>query len=243
MPADSAPHPLAMTLYDLLAEDRDVPDLLDDLARLAADHLQRGQDVHCGIILRREKSKIVVASSSETASQMDEIQAGFEQGPCIQAMTDGAIIVVTDARAESRWPDYMEVVRGHGLASALAVPLELGELGEAAMNFYTRHPGLFDEDDVVDAQRYADLVGKALRIALRIADHADAARHRRAAMESRTAIDIAIGIIMAQNRCSQDEAFSVLQGASSHRNVKLRLLAEEVVASLGHGAPETPFDA
>ncbi len=61
-------------------------------------------------------------------------------------------------------------------------------------------------------------------------------------MESRTAIDIAIGVVMGQNRCSQEEAFAILRKASSHRNVKLRVLAEELVASVGRQSASTVFD-
>nr|WP_239528948.1 GAF and ANTAR domain-containing protein [Paenarthrobacter ilicis] len=49
------------------------------------------------------------------------------------------------------------------------------------------------------------------------------------AMERRTVIDQVCGMIMAQNNCSQDEAFAVLQKASQHRNIKLHSLAEEIV--------------
>jgi AmiR/NasT family two-component response regulator len=50
-----------------------------------------------------------------------------------------------------------------------------------------------------------------------------------ATLETRTAIDVAVGIIMAQNRCSQDEAFELLKAASSACNVKLHVGAAAVV--------------
>lgn len=242
MTNDDAAYPLSVTLYDLLSQDREIPELLNDLARLSAEHFGSTRAVECGLILRRDKKNIVVASSSDEATRLDETQAGFNEGPCLSALESGAVIRITDVRTETRWPSYLDVVREHGLTSVLAVPLDLGGFGDAAMNFYTRHAGHFTASDADEAQGYADVIAKALRIALRTADHADAARHRQAAMESRTTIDVAVGIVMAQNHCSQDEAFSILRGASSHRNVKLRHLAEEVVASLGQGKPLTAFD-
>lgn len=53
----------------------------------------------------------------------------------------------------------------------------------------------------------------------------------KAALTSRTTIDQAIGILMAQNRCGPDEAFEILAKASSNRNVKLRELARQIVAA------------
>lgn len=61
-------------------------------------------------------------------------------------------------------------------------------------------------------------------------------------MESRTDIDVAVGIVMAQNRCSQAEAFEILQRASSTRNVKLRVIASEIVQRVSGAAGATHFE-
>jgi AmiR/NasT family two-component response regulator len=47
---------------------------------------------------------------------------------------------------------------------------------------------------------------------------------------------------MAQNRCSQQEAFELLKAASSTRNSKLRNVAAAVVNALGQGPAETHYD-
>lgn len=62
-------------------------------------------------------------------------------------------------------------------------------------------------------------------------------------MESRTTIDLALGVIMGQNHCSQDAAFRILKNASSTRNVKLRENAAGIVTTLNNdGKTQTPFD-
>lgn len=53
-----------------------------------------------------------------------------------------------------------------------------------------------------------------------------------AALTSRTVIDQAIGIIMAQNRCGPEDAFDTLRTASQNRNVKLRDLATRIVTAV-----------
>lgn len=63
-------------------------------------------------------------------------------------------------------------------------------------------------------------------------------------MKSRTTIDLAAGVIMAQNRCSQATAMGILKNASSARNVKLRDVAATVIASVSSDATViTHFDA
>ena len=53
-----------------------------------------------------------------------------------------------------------------------------------------------------------------------------------AAVQSRAVIDQAKGIIRAQDQCTGDAAFQLLVRASQNRNVKLRLLAEQLVSGV-----------
>ena len=64
----------------------------------------------------------------------------------------------------------------------------------------------------------------------------------RAALASRSVIDQAIGIIVAQERCPAAQAFAILRTASQKRNVKLREIARDIVTSVSGAPPEpAPF--
>ena len=41
-----------------------------------------------------------------------------------------------------------------------------------------------------------------------------------------------MGVVMAQNRCDASAAFQILRSASQGRNVKLREVAEDIVAAV-----------
>lgn len=229
-------------LFALLSEEYDLVELLDRFARLSAAGLGSEVQVDCGITLKRARRSAVVGSGSERARRMDEVQVGFEEGPCLEAQKTSSTIVVDDVRGERRWTPYMTAVQDHGYRSVLAVPLDLRSGAVAAMNFYAVEPHAFDGESLARAQEHAAIASLFLSVAVRIAAHAEAAEDRRVAMVSRTAIDTAVGIVMAQNRCTQAEAFAVLRDASSHRNIKLARLAEEVVAAVGGGEALTHFD-
>jgi AmiR/NasT family two-component response regulator len=48
---------------------------------------------------------------------------------------------------------------------------------------------------------------------------------------------------MAQERCTQAEAFAILRSASQNRNVKLRDIATQILASVTGQPPQpAPFD-
>lgn len=76
---------------------------------------------------------------------------------------------------------------------------------------------------------------------LRVSKHANTSSDLKAAMESRTTIDIAIGIIMGQNRCTQTEAYDMLKRASNAQNVKVRDIAERMVSGISSSPAETHF--
>nr|WP_272902459.1 GAF and ANTAR domain-containing protein [Brevibacterium daeguense] len=219
-----------------------MPGFLNQLTQLSVAHLSLGHDVVAGIILQRNDRMIVVGSSDEKARGLEELQTGIDEGPCVDAMRTQTVTRVSDVESEHRWPVYVEAVRERGLRSILGVPLQLEGSATAALNFYSHHAGCFDEAAVEVAQRYAALASKALRVAVRVAELAEEAEHRRRAMESRTVIDVAVGILMSQNRCSQDDAFAILQRAASNRNIKVRELAGDLVASIGQPAPRTVFE-
>lgn len=233
----------SVELSELLLEDHDIVQVLNSLARLAEQRLSVGRTVRCGIVLERPKRNMVVASGSAEARQMEETQTGFGDGPCLEAQRTDNVIRIPDVRYEKRWAPYMDEVRSHGPRSVLAVPLKINASATAAMNFYSYQVGDFVDDALEIALEYAKVASTTVAIALRIAEHSETAEDRRRAMESRTTIDIAVGIIMGQNRCSQDDAVEILKKASNHRNVKLRDLAEQIISTVGKSAPATKFDA
>ena len=84
---------------------------------------------------------------------------------------------------------------------------------------------------------------RSLRLAVRIGVKQQHAEDLQDAMQTRTVIDLASGIIMGQNRCTQEEAFQILKKASSTRNQKLRDVAESLVKSVAKQAPVAHFEA
>ena len=88
----------------------------------------------------------------------------------------------------------------------------------------------------------APCTGEAGASSVRLARQRESEVDLRAALESRTVIDLAVGVIMGQNRCSQEEAVTILKTGSHHRNVKLRELATQLVASVGSAPARTDFE-
>ena len=230
-------------LQDLILSTSDMQEFLNELAVLSARSVSgNNENVLCGITLLRRRRAATVAYNSETAKAMDELQYAFKEGPCLTAAMEQRTIVVDDFRVDGRWPEYSDAVSEHGLRSILSAPFTVGPGAQAAMNLYSYRPNSFRDEEITFAESYARQASKGLQLALRMAHYSEEADNRSRAMESRTDIDVAVGIVMAQNRCSQAKAFEILQRASSTRNVKLRVIASEIVQRVSGTSPATHFE-
>jgi len=230
-------------LHQLVLNSADVEEFLGELARVSARSLSEpGDEVLCGITLLRQRKAATVASSSAAAQAMDEIQYGFSDGPCVTASREQVTVHIADLDGDSRWPQCAARVREHGMRSILAVPFLLDGETRAALNLYSHRPHRFDDRAQQLASVFVSQTTMALGLAVRFAHFSETAVNLKATLETRTGIDVAIGIIMAQNRCSQAEAFDLLRTASSTRNVKLHTVAAAIVDALGQGPARTHFE-
>lgn len=222
--SDVSPLPVADQLQDVVIESTDVNSFLHDLCEFSARSLSAtmGFPVICAVTLSRRKQTETAAWSGEEARLLDEIQRHYGEGPCLQAMHHSTTVLVEDTRTETRWTASSREIARHGYLSVLAVPLALDQGAKAALNIFTRAAHVFDPVSIENAQLFAVQAERALRLAVRVATSQQLAKDLQSAMESRTTIDLAAGIIMAQNRCSQQEAMAILVKASTGRNIKLR---------------------
>ncbi len=230
----------AAELQQLLIDTETLTDFLAEVSRYAAATV--GSGLSCGITLSRDGRPCTVAGSDDTAINLDEVQYGHHDGPCLTSMRTGQVVTINDLAAEHRWGNYRPDALAHGIGSVLSIPLMISMEEHGALNLYSRQAGVFTADQLARAEGFAAEATRALRLAWRLADQAELTGHLEAALATRSIIDQALGIIMGQNRCTADEAFEILRAASSHRNLKLRDIAHDIVTRVS-GKPPHPSGA
>lgn len=230
------------TLASLLMGAPAVGEFLDRLARSAA--ASWSTFAGCGITARPDGRTLTVASSGRLAMAADEVQYGEGDGPCLQALATGEEVSVPDYAREERWPAFCDYARTHGVRSSLSLPLTGEETVLGAINFYSDQPEAFtDAEAYTRAVAFTAQGSAVLAVVLHQAEQVALTGQLREALRSRSVIDQAIGVVMAQKRCGPDDAFAVLRTASQNRNQKLRTLASELLAGVGGGAARpSPFD-
>lgn len=230
-------------LHELVLNSSDVEDFLNELAQVSARNLtEPGDGMLCAITLLRQRKAATVASSSPEAKAVGGLEVQFSRTPGMTAASSRRPALVTDLEQESEWPEYAEAVRAQGIRSLVAIPFEVEGETAAALLLYSSRPHRFAGRILDVAEDFVAQASLALRMAVRFAHYSETATNLRAALETRTVIDMAVGIIMAQNRCSQGDAFEILKTASSTRNSKLHDVAAAVVNSLGQGPARTHYD-
>ena len=220
-------------LLALLASAGNLSSFLGDLVHLAARQVQHAEA--CGLTLTRDGSGVTVASTGPLADRADERQYEVGVGPCLESMRTGSVVRVDDMATEERWTPYPARAAHLGVRSSLSLPLVVEGRSSGALNLYATRPRAFGAAEEATAARWAGQAAGALAVALRIAESDERADDLLGGLDTRATIGQAVGLLMAQERCTADRAFDLLRITSQRRNVKLRDVAAGVVTAFEEG--------
>lgn len=223
---------------------KELTDSLEILIHLAAATLNRlaGVPIECALVLNRVKRTRAIAGTGTQSARLARLEQELGEGPLTEALTGTGTAAMNHVATDFRWARYRPHLRDAGFASVLGLRLSLDEGTEAALAFFAVSAQVFPLQVITEARGFTDMAARGLKLVLELQAATSRASDLESALESRTSIDIACGVIMAQNRCSYNDAIAIISKASSYRNVKLRKVAEGILANLPGGAPQTHFD-
>lgn len=224
LPALSGP---AARLVAVVASAESFDELLSGIAGLAAQLVPGA--VAASLTLLEHDRVIAAAATDDAVRAADQDQCEHDTGPALAALRARQLVHAHDLAGDQRWPAFAATALRHGLRSALAVPLAAGEHQIGVLNLYGRTPHAFDDDDRALLGTLAAQITLTVSGALRRYDETTLADHLRRALASRSTIDQAIGIVMARHGLSAEDALCALRGVSQRRNVKLRVVAAELI--------------
>jgi hypothetical protein len=190
----------------------DIDAQLARIARLTADSLAAA--TYVSVTAVRNQTFSTVAATSELALSIDEAQYADDAGPCLDALRGGAPVSVPDVDTTIQWPRFREAAVSMGLHASLSIPLFAGSGHPiAVLNIYGHDPGamdaltarvwsVFDADepplphlDDAEPGAGAEELTAALSEAFRV----------------RSTIQRAVGIVIARDHCSADQAYVALR--------------------------------
>lgn len=199
-------------------------DTLDAIVRVARDSMPGVE--HAGITLSRPDGRLeTAAATDELVLRLDAAQYDVHEGPCVTAIEadHGDVVVLEHVRHASRWPAYVEKAVPLGLRSAAAVRLFAGGRTVGVLNLYSLASDTVDPETRVLAELFAIHAAYAY-------GHRRQVSHLERALETRELIANAVGMLMERFGLDRDRAFEYLVRVSASSELKLRVVAERIIA-------------
>jgi GAF domain-containing protein len=208
-----------------LADSLQPGDLDNTLFQITRAAIEVLPDVeYCSITIKHADGSLqTVAPTHDLLCEVDAQQYTLQEGPCYDAATDTVHVIAPNLAADERFPKYAAVALAAGIRAQAGVRLFDTPKSQGALNLYSTKVGAFEDIESLSAL-FAHQSAMAIAYAREIENLAEAVRTRKL-------IGQAIGIVMERYQLTDERAFAFLTRLSQHRNVKLRLVAQEIVAA------------
>jgi GAF domain-containing protein len=228
MPKEAVLAGTLVKLADTLVADFDVVELLTVLVDRCVELLEVGA---AGLMLVAPEGDLrVMASSSETMRVLELFELQSQEGPCLDCYRNGHPVVNQDLdSAHDRWPRFTVEALAAGFHSVHALPMRLRGAVIGALNLFHQEPGEMREADVGAAQALADVATIAIlhhRASLEAQVLNDQLNH---ALNSRIVIEQAKGMIAERGGVNMDQAFATLRNHARNHNLRLVVVAQDVI--------------
>lgn len=179
--------------------------------------------LHAGITINRGGECHTLAFSDEVMPAINALQNELGEGPCKSADRDEEVVVITDLVADERWSGWGARVHGDfRIGSVISILVFTGRGVYGTLSLYGAGRGAFDADDLATAQALAGHLAVAMAAGREIDG-------MNLALQSRTVIGQAEGMVMERLGIDADQALAYLKRVSSHTNTKLVQVAQQLV--------------
>jgi ANTAR domain/GAF domain len=207
-----------------LSESLTPGDLDATLDRITAAAVEVIPDVElASITIKHADGRLeTFAPTDDVLLDVDAAQYELQQGPCYEAAVDSVHVTAPHLAEDPRFPQYAPVAVGAGIQAQAGIRLFDARASNGALNLYGSRPGAFtDLGDL--GPLFAHHAATALAYAREITQLQEALR-------TRQLIGQAVGMTMERFGLDDARAFGFLARLSQDNNVKLRVVAERMLA-------------
>jgi transcriptional regulator with GAF, ATPase, and Fis domain len=181
---------------------------------------------HCdmaGASLISDGAIRTLAASDENLREIDELQYGLREGPCFDALRNEEVVTSFDLSNDVRWPSWgPQLSERTGMHSSMSFRLFTTKDSFGVLNMYSASISAFGHEEVLEGHVLAAMT--AVSVAASIKEE-----QLQRALESRTVIGQATGMLMERFGINADAAFSVIRRMSQAHNIKIHTLASDMV--------------
>ena len=195
---------------------------ITDIVRRTLEVLPGADAVSLAVVANHTRTIDAYTTSAPEIEALDRLQLELGEGPAIDAAAEMRVVESADLARDSRWERWRAAaVADAGVRAVRVLPIHVASRPYGSLQFYGVTRPLPVGDQIV-THLWAAHVASAV-----------AAAHARSglevAVESRTTIGVAIGMLMVQYGIDRDRAFEVLKRASQTANRKLTSVVEAYI--------------
>jgi hypothetical protein len=219
--------PSIKSLADLQLSNQTLDSIFGRIGVLALETLRGWSAVGASIV---ECDKIATYGiNDDRVKSVDQAQYDSGNGPCIDAIKEGECKYYNGTDIEPRWRQFAETAGDADVYSVVSFPLKLDGQNIGALNLYSKERDALRSGQREEGLLFAAQAAVTLANARALIGATDKVGQLEEALESRTMIGQATGLLMAQEGLSSDEAFQKLVTVSQNSNIKLRTIAQRYV--------------
>jgi GAF domain-containing protein len=188
-----------------------------------------------GVVMLIEGHPTTSAVTDRLTVEVDLVQYETADGPCLAAVETGNVIRVDILERDSRFTRFAPGALDLQIQSTLSVPLVANGTTVGALNLYSRTPDAFHDEDEEAVKPLADYAAEAMSTSPLYAFSLDMVDGMVEVMEDRARIEQAIGVIMASEHRSNQEAFDRLRRLALSSGESMRQVSEWVLEERPRG--------
>lgn len=170
------------------------------------------------------------AATAPRAERLDQWQYVNGEGPCITADAELAVCTANDLAEDELFPDFDEVAIDLGVRAVASFPLVVRERSIGSLNLFYGEAGVIDEASIDLGRQLAAALSPMLANFLTHQRSVRLTEQLEEALEGRSVIERAKGLMMERLGIQEDRAFELLSTQSQHENRKVREIAAEMLA-------------
>jgi hypothetical protein len=199
----------------------DLDRTLERITAAAVDVLPEVE--HASITVKHADGRLeTVAPTGEVILELDAAQYELREGPCYEAAVETIHVTAPDLSQDVRFPRYARVALAAGVRAQAGIRLFEAPSSDGALNLYSSETGSFS-----DLGALGELFAHQSAVAL---SYARQVSQLQEALQTRQLIGQAVGVTMERFTLDEARAFSFLMRISQDTNVKLRAVAERLLA-------------
>ncbi|MGW7079860.1 GAF and ANTAR domain-containing protein [Streptomyces sp. NPDC054866] len=177
--------------------------------------------------------RVSLCAAGPLAPRGEELQISLGEGPCVQALSQRAPVLVADiedSAATRHWPVYAQQAKAHHIRAAFALPVLNGtdpaQQAGLILTLYRHTPGPISDTDLQTAQDHAD-AADLLLLAAPVSTEDDLIHAW--LLPADAVVHHAIGMISYRHSLTTGQALALLRAHAHSQATPLTDLARAIV--------------